>query len=257
MARDRWFSNTPQRGAHTILLTLPHAGGSAGVFRAWQARLGSTIDVRTVRYPGHADRFGEPLATDCRAQAQDIVDALVPLLDRPIALFGHSLGALIAFEIAALLENGHGITPTRLIVSGSPAPHLPSKDALTSTSTDDEIVAALRELDDDNQSTLDNPELRGLFLPVLRADFLMAETYRSARGRALDTPIVALGGVDDVLADSADLDAWADYTNSGFHRADFPGGHFYLFNSSEQAVIARVAALLAEPAPARPVSAPL
>jgi surfactin synthase thioesterase subunit len=244
LAEGRCFAGTRQPAARTMLVALPHAGGSAGAYRDWQAQLGSTIDVLAVRYPGHTGRFSEPLQTDCRQLAAEIaaeiVAAVRPSADRRIVLFGHSVGALIAYEIAGLLERQPGVRLAKLIVSGTAAPHLPDRDGLRSSQSDDEIVAALDDLDDAGAEALHNPELRELLLPILRAGFRVSEDYRPTRGTMLSTPIVAFGGEDDELASPAELDAWAEHTTGSFQRLSFPGGHFFLHNESAQQVVTQL-----------------
>jgi pyochelin biosynthetic protein PchC len=243
---EPWFTATPRTGARRALVAFPHAGAAARVYRDWPARLGAPVEVRAVRYPGHPERFVDDLVTDCRRLAGEIAAALVPTLapEQPVTLFGHSMGALLAYEVGLLLENTYAAPAERVVVSGYPAPHLPGRDTLGSHRTDDEIVAALRDLGDESAFALDDPDLRELFLPVLRADFALSETYRPVPGVTLRGPLIAFGGADDDLATPAEMEAWRPYTTGAFTSTTFPGGHFYLHDESRDDVLAHLATLL-------------
>src|SRR5205085_10328077 len=145
-----------------------------------------------------------------------LTDALRPHLDRPYAVFGHSLGALVAFEWVRELRRRHWPTPELLIVSGRAAPHLPPRQRPIHTLPEAEFRAELARFNGTPAPVLGHDELMRTLLPLLRADFAAAETYEYVAEPALDVPITAVGGSDDPRATAAELDAWREYTRAGF-----------------------------------------
>src|SRR3954469_3637770 len=177
---------TPRPWATTRLICFPHAGGSAVAYRSWTPS--PAVEVHAVQYPGRADRIREPFVTDARQMAKLIVAALAPRQDRPMALFGHSMGALVAYETALLLE-AQGMPPVHLFVSGTRPPHFRGDRDEVSTRTDAGVIAALDELGGSDMEALRDPELRELVLPYIRADFKLVETYEQAPGSRLTVPV--------------------------------------------------------------------
>ncbi len=169
--------------------------------------------------------------------------ALQPALDRPFAFFGHSMGGLVAFEVARRLRE-QGQSPVHLFVSASRAPQLVREDRPIHVLPDHEFMDELRRLNGTPEEVLEHGELMGLLLPMIRADFTALETYRHVPGPPLDCPITALGGADDPSVGRTELQAWQRQTRAAFTLHLFPGDHFYL-NSAEPAVLALVARALA------------
>jgi medium-chain acyl-[acyl-carrier-protein] hydrolase len=155
-------------------------------------------------------------------------EALHPLLDRPFCLFGHSMGALVAFELARRLRAEHGLAPTRLFVSGHGAPQLPDLPTLRYDLPDDEFVAALAHLNGTPPEVFAEPELLELLLPLVRADCEVCDTYEYQAEAPFDFPISAFGGSDDAEVPLAVLEAWREHTTADLDVRLFPGGHFYL-----------------------------
>jgi len=151
----------------------------------------------------------------------------MPLLDKPFALFGHSMGAIISFELARLLRADH-ICPRRLIVSGRGAPHLPQTRTAIYSLAEREFLDALRNLDGTPKEVLDNPELMKVVTPMLRADLQMIETYRYRTAPPLDCPIVIFGGRGDKTVGKEELKAWGSHTTGQNWVHMFPGDHFFL-----------------------------
>ncbi|TQJ52597.1 alpha/beta fold hydrolase [Streptomyces sp. NBC_00080] len=240
MSVGRWFLGGTEPDATARLFAFPHAGGAGGVYRSWQGRMSPRVHVRPVQYPGHMGRFGEPLITRCGPLAEAATAAVLPETDLPVTLFGHSMGALVAFAVAARLEHEHGVKPAHLIVSGAPAPHLPSRASVNATLPDGELIAWLREMGGSDPSVLADDELLGMLLPVLRADLAVGDTFRPYRGAPLSCPVTVLHGNGDALVDVAELDAWAEHTSGRTQRFALPGGHFYLHEESADAVVRRV-----------------
>ncbi|MEV7909371.1 thioesterase II family protein [Streptomyces griseus] len=213
-----------------LLLCFSYAGGNAQTYVRWRRHLGPDIEVRPMQLPGHGERIGETPRHRWDDLLADVRTALTGLTDRrgrPIALFGHSLGALLAFECARILTTEHGIQPVRLLVSGHRAPHLPLREELLHHLPDPEFLAKLSERSRTLRALTD-PEFRKLLLPMLRADFTASETYEFTEGPPLTCPITALGGAQDEDATMAELSAWRRHTTDRFDLAAFEGDHFFI-----------------------------
>ena len=214
----------PHAGVH--LVCLPHAGGSASFYRALAASLPEHIEAIAVQYPGREDRFPEPCVPDPPDLADPLPEALVPLLDRPTALFGHSLGAALGHEIALRLQR-RAAPPAHLFVSAQPAPHHLQPGTIH-LAGDDALLAELRRVGGVAGGLLDDPELRAIVLPAVRADYRAIETYRPVPVPPLDCPVTAFVGTEDPDATIAQARDWAGYTAASFELRVWPGGHFYL-----------------------------
>jgi medium-chain acyl-[acyl-carrier-protein] hydrolase len=214
------------------LFCFPFAGGGAAVFRGWADHLGDGMALLAVLPPGRETRFAEPPLTDFPLLVQRAAAALLPLADRSFALFGHSLGAVVAYEVARVLER-HGAVPAMLFVSGRQAPHLPSRRAPIAHLPDAAFVRGMAELNGTPAEVLASPELIALLLPMLRADFALAEEYRPLPGPRLACAVTALGSHDDRWIDRPGLEAWRDVTEGPFATQVFPGDHFYLLRHGE------------------------
>ncbi|MEU9350969.1 alpha/beta fold hydrolase [Streptomyces griseoloalbus] len=239
-----WFPDPPASGTAGVrLLCLPYAGGSPAMYRAWDKALAGTADVLPLCLPGRAHRWGEPLEHDLRRIADDVTEAAAPLQDdRPLALFGYSLGALLAFEVARGLAR-RGRPPLLLVVAACAPPRecgeLPAKHTLP----DEEFIALLRDMGATPQAILDNEEMIALLLPMLRADFALSDRYRYRPEPPLPTPIVALTGRDDPEAGPAVMAGWARETKMPLRRLDLDGGHLFM-EEDQPTVIALVRAVL-------------
>jgi medium-chain acyl-[acyl-carrier-protein] hydrolase len=218
----------PILAAQTRLVCLPFAGGGASAFRSWARELPSTIEVCAVQPPGHETRFRDPPFTRLQSYVAALADVLTPLFDRPVAFFGHSMGALTGFELARELRRRGGPAPTRLIVSGRAAPHLPPRRNPLHTLPDREFRDELKHLGGTPAAVIDNDELMAVFLPVLRADFTAHETYHLIEEPPLDCPMLAVTGASDMVASPADVDEWRRHTVGPFLMQVFAGDHFYL-----------------------------
>jgi medium-chain acyl-[acyl-carrier-protein] hydrolase len=223
------------------LFCFPYAGGSAAVYRTWPHAFPSDVEVCAVRLPGREARLAEPPFTRADALVPAVAEALEPLLDSPYALFGHSIGALAAFELARELRRRGRALPVRLLLSGARAPERPDPDPPLGHLSDADFLAEVRRrYDAVPAAVLENPELLQLLLPSLRADFALAETYEYREEPALDCTISAYGGLDDPRVREDDLQAWAKYTARPLSVRRFSGDHFFL-HSAEPAVQRAVA----------------
>lgn len=248
--RSCWFSPPRQPSANLLTFCLPYAGGGASNFKNWQPRLQGLTDVCPILLPAREARFRDPPYRRMQPLVDAIVDALQPNLDRPFALFGHSMGALIAFEVARKLERMVGTRQKELVclfVSGSRPPHATWSDAGIYTLPDADFLACLHDRYHAIPDVVrDNPELAQIVLPALRADFELLETYRCEDTSPLVCPIVAYGGARDSTVTADELGTWCRYTTAPFRSRLFPGDHFFL-RTAESDLLADLAAQLTTP----------
>jgi surfactin synthase thioesterase subunit len=226
--------------ARLRLVCLPYAGAGASLFHRWIAALAPGIDVRPVQLPGRENRVHEPALTSVDALVAELADVLVPWLDRPYALFGASMGTLIAFELARTLAVAPVGPPAKLLVAAHRGPRLPDPGPTLHHLPDATFLQELRRLHGTPDDVLTHPELRALLLPLLRADFTLCETYRYEPGPPLPCPIVAFGGQDDREVSRQDLAGWREETRGAFTLRMMPGGHFFV-QTAREAVLAAVA----------------
>ncbi|MGQ9367582.1 thioesterase II family protein [Azospirillum sp. ST 5-10] len=209
------------------LFCLPHSGASAMVYGRWRPALRGHVDVRPVEIPGRGRRFAEAFADDIGELAGRLAQEIRGDLGPRHALFGHSLGALIAFEMAHALRALGAPEPAALIVSGTEAPSRRDDARYAGLTSDAALKERLRSLDGTPDEVLANEELMRLTLPVLRADFAMCARYRHRPRPPLDCPILVLGGRDDEPTPDQ-LGAWRQEGAGGFSMTLFDGGHFFL-----------------------------
>ncbi|MEU6770886.1 alpha/beta fold hydrolase [Streptomyces sp. NPDC046759] len=232
----------PAPDARLRLVCFPHAGGSASFFRDWGHSLPG-IEVYAVCYPGRAERLAEPPPTDLRSVAAEVADACEEVADRPIALFGHSMGAPIALETAAALE-ARNIQPVRLFASGSRnAPYPPP---FTGADSDDAaVVERLLTLGGTDPELAADPEFQELVLPYVRADGRMFHAYAPRPGLCVRCPVTTIAGDAD---EDADLRPWAELTRGGLEEHTVRGDHFYLVSEPPHALIRQSLTAVAAPA---------
>lgn len=219
-----WFRCFRDRPLATHrLLCLPHAGGAASAFRGWPGGLPPAVHHLAVQYPGRADRLAEAPIHRMDALVDGILAGLGALPGLPLTLFGHSMGASVAHELALALER-RGRPVEHLIVSGRPAPTA-QRPGVVHLRGDDALIEDIRGLGGTNTELLDNPEARSLVLPALRADYRLIETYRPTGGRPLTCPVTAFVGDRDTEVGVAAAAAWAEVTEGDFHHVVLPGDH--------------------------------
>jgi medium-chain acyl-[acyl-carrier-protein] hydrolase len=230
----QYWHRKPQ--ARIRLFCFPHAGGGASIFRAWSEQLPLDIEVCPVQLPGREDRLREQPFVNLSALLEALIPALLPYLDMPYALLGHSMGSLISFELArSFHQMAYDRRPIYLFVSGHPAPQIPDPDPPTYHLPDSEFIEALRRLAGTPEELLQNTEFLQLIMPLLRADFALCDTYTYIHGEALDCPISAFGGLQDSEVSHDGIRAWHRQTSGHFQLRFFEGDHFFLYK--EQAAL--------------------
>ncbi|MFD7257533.1 thioesterase II family protein [Streptomyces sp. NPDC059874] len=217
------------------LLCLPHAGGSAGFFHSWGHAFGDDVEVLAVRYPGRQERIAEEPFAELEELAAAISGELDPYLDVPLAVFGHSMGATVGYEITLRLAERHGTAPALLMLSGRKAPHLLTPRA-AAFGSDADLVEEVKRLGGTDAALLDDADLRELVLPAIRADFTAVARYAPRPGVPLPCPVVGYVGDSDPGVAAHEVAAWADLAPRGFALRVLPGGHFYLVDRKAELV---------------------
>ncbi|MGW7578747.1 thioesterase II family protein [Streptomyces sp. NPDC054765] len=225
----RWLRTfQPVASPRLRLVCFPHAGGSASFFRTWPQQFPADWEVSAVRYPGREERIAEPSITSMAELAGRIADGLVPHMTPRTVFFGHSMGASVAHEVAALLAARGAAGPAALLVSGRAAPHRLRRIG-TGDLGDEELLATVSGLGGPGAEVLQDPDLRDLVLPPIRADYGLLEEYAAGpKAPGVDIPVVAYFGTDDPGPTPDDVRAWAELTSARCEARAFPGGHFYL-----------------------------
>ena len=238
-AFDSWIAyRKPCPQARLRLFCFPYAGGGVSIFRAWSDSLPADVEVCPVQLPGRGTRLMESPFTRLSPLIQALAQALLPFLDKPFAFFGHSLGALVSFELARQLRREYAVQPVRLFISADRAPQIPNRDPPIHSLPEGEFLVELRRLNGTPREVLEDEELRQIMLPLLRADFAVYETYGYSTEPPLNCPISAFGGLQDHRVSRGDLEAWRDQTSGSFSLRMFPGDHFFL--NTTQPILLRV-----------------
>ncbi|MFD9574662.1 thioesterase II family protein [Streptomyces sp. NPDC059982] len=223
-----WLRNLTKPSLPRLrLVCFPHVGGGASFFQPWAERTPDDVQLMAVRYPGREDRLLEEPATNMRDLAEPLVRACAGMRDLPLAFFGHSMGAAVAFEVAWRLEREYGAALSCLFVSARPGPGRDGLGLRYHEMTDEELLESISGLGGTRSAVLDNPELRELVLPAIRADYGLIARYRAPSTR-LNAPITVYSGDSDTDVDEAAVAAWSKVTASAFAARSFEGGHFYL-----------------------------
>ena len=227
------FFPRPNPLARLRLFCFPYGGAGASVFRRWPDGLPQFVEVSAIQLPGRENRFRETPFTEIPRLVRSLTDVLSPYLTLPYAFFGHSLGAIIAFELARQLRREKAPGLLHLFVSGKRAPQVPHSLPPIYQLPDKEFVETIhRRYEGIPQAILQDPEVMQVFLPVLRADLSMNDTYIYAEGNPLDCPISCFGGLEDSEVTEEGLLAWRVQTHSSFSLRMIPGNHFFIQSAS-------------------------
>jgi surfactin synthase thioesterase subunit len=227
MTSDLWIRRFhPAPSAPVRLVALPHAGGSASWMFPVSAQMSPAVEVLAVQYPGRQDRRHEPVPGSIAELADGVVAALKPFLDKPIALFGHSMGSMVGYEVGLRLQRA-GRPPVRLFASGRRAPSR-RRDENVHTRDDAGVLAELKRLSGSDMRVLGDPELLPMILPAVRGDYRAVETYHATPGERLDVPVTVLTGDADPMTTMDEAQAWREHTTADCAVHIYPGGHFFL-----------------------------
>lgn len=225
-----WFVRHGCADPALRLFCFPYAGSGASIFRAWANRLPGDVEVCAIQLPGRESRAAEPAHKRLVALVPDLQVAIAPLLDRPFVLFGHSMGALVAFELARQLRQAGAPQPERLCLAAFRAPQLPNPN-IRIYHLPDEVLKSVLAKDGTPREVLDDDELMRAWLPLLRADVELCDTYRYAPEPPLAMPVSVFGGTHDMRVGRADLEQWKVQAGNEFGLTMLPGSHFFLRDS--------------------------
>jgi medium-chain acyl-[acyl-carrier-protein] hydrolase len=231
---NAWFQKSREREQVELkMFCFPYAGGTSSVFSKWANLLPSDVQVIPAELPGRGPRLQESPFLSVPALIDDLLVAILPLLDKPFVLFGHSMGAVIAFELSRALCRRHNRGPKALFVAGRRAPQVPSSEPATYHLPKGEFIKELIELDGTPKEVIENDELMEVMIPMLRADFQLTQTYEYSVAPPLRCPITAYGGLQDHHVPRETLLPWQDMTSSKFSLHMLPGDHFFIRSSQD------------------------
>lgn len=233
---ERWWIRTAPEGETRVrVFFFPFAGGSAGVFHGWGAKLPQGTATAALQMPGRENRLREPAIHSMPEAVDKIIAAMEPLLDVPACLFGYSLGGLMAFETARALRRRNLPQPLQLFIAATQAPQFShSRNPPIHKLPDPELIEEIRRVGGTPEFVLRNPEIMGLIMPMIRADFELLETYHCTTEPQLSMPVVAYGGLEDGEVAPDLLAEWSSQTSSSFRMKFFPGAHFFLRTAADE-----------------------
>ena len=231
--RTPWFvTRRPNPNAYLRLFCFPYSGAGASVYNSWGERLPATVELHAVQLPGRETRLAEPLCEQLPPLIKAAATAMLPYIDQPFALFGHSMGALFSFELTRYLRRHHQVQPQHLFVSGHGAPQLARLQLPIHELPKQEFIAALRRYNGTPEAVFAHAELLDLLLPILRADFALYETYVYEPDEPFTCPLSVFGGLQDHEAPYARLEPWHEQTQGAYTLEMFSGDHFYFNRES-------------------------
>lgn len=229
---ERWLERTRGRAAPRLrLFCFPYAGGGTTIFRDWARDLALDVEVCAIRLPGREQRYSEPAFR----RAEQVVDSLTPilagLLDLPFAMFGHSMGAILAYEVARAIKAAAGVEPLALFASARRAPDSPPRGRNRHALPRDELIDELKAFNGTPAEVFQSEEFLELILPMLRSDLELVESYMSRPGTRLSCPVIAIGGSKDPDVSPQELAGWETVTAGPFRSMVLDGDHFFINNA--------------------------
>jgi len=235
VTKNLWCRVLPSSAACTVrLFCIPYAGGGANVFADWHKALPDYVEVCLITLPGREERLRELPYTRMPLMIKALWRGIHELLDMPCVFFGHSMGALIAFELAHYAQQKEIDVPSHLVVGGHRAPHLPSREGPMHALSEESFIDKLREYSGTPELLLTHPDFQKIYMPLLRADFAVCETYQYQSRGALNCPITVLSGNADPDTNAFEVASWKDHTVSTLKQKEFKGNHFFIHDSHKQ-----------------------
>jgi len=232
-SHDKWIVRyQPNDQARMRLFCFPYAGGRASIFRSWQDALPSDVELCGIQPPGREDRLAEPAYTRLTPLIQTLAEAIYPYLDRPFAFYGHSMGALVSFELARQLRRVYDRHPVRLYLAAYRAPQLPNPN-IKIYRLPSEVFKVILRADGIPETVLQNEELMQVMLPTLRADYELCDTYEYREEAPLACPFSLFGGLEDVRISQADIEAWPIHSRATCDLSMLPGSHLFLHTAQD------------------------
>ena len=229
VSRTPWllpFSN--KKSARVKMFCFPYAGGSASIYRSWSDALGETVEVLGIQLPGRENRLFEQPIDRVQTAVEQVATNIQPFLDKPYLIYGHSMGAIVGFELARYLQQTAPLAPSHLILSSYRAPHLPNRHERIHQLETPQFLSKIESLNGASPIFFQDQELIQLALPMLRADFKLHETYTYVPDTPLSCPMTVLGGTDDSRISEEELSGWEQHTTNIFSLHMLTGGHFFI-----------------------------
>lgn len=237
--KNSWFiKQKPNKKADLRLICFPYAGGSASTYMSWANSLPENVELVIIQAPGRGIRIAEQAFSNMYSLVNELISVIPSVLDKPYILFGHSMGSRVAFELMHQLKVVKQPLPLHFIASGSRGPHIKATNKPIYQFSDDDFINELKILNGTPQAVLDNKELMEMFLPLLRADFEVSDTYCYQGNGKFDCPISVLTGEDDDISID-DLNAWGKWFESELELYSIAGDHFFI-DSHKEAVLNKV-----------------
>jgi medium-chain acyl-[acyl-carrier-protein] hydrolase len=231
LTKSQWLPlRRTNANASVRLFCFPYAGGNESAFRHWQQNLPESIEVLPVQLPGRGGRMKEPPYSELQPLVRAAREALAAEMEKPFAFFGHSMGGLIAFELARELRKQHGVQPVHLFISAKCSPRQGPEDPAVGQLSDAALIEVLKRYEGTARELLNDPELMQLILPIIRADMAVCDSYVYEPGPPLECPITVFGGLEDHVCSRACLESWQEHTQGTFTLRMLPGGHFFINN---------------------------
>jgi medium-chain acyl-[acyl-carrier-protein] hydrolase len=236
-SKTLWFEHLSREKQPALrMFCFPYAGGSSQVFRTWQRYFPPEIDLCLAHLPGRGPRISEKAYTSLQSLVSALAEHLCDQIDIPFVFYGHSMGSLISFELARELFRKYNTGPRHLFLSGRYAPQWPKNERATFSLPEDEFIAEVRDLNGTPDELLNDPETRQLFLPLLRADFQLVQTYKYQKDQPLPCPLTIYGGLQDRRVPVESLRDWSSHSISDCKVRMFNGDHFFIRSCEKEFV---------------------
>lgn len=231
-----WYLEYKKNSSASVrLFCFHHSGGGASFYYPWINHLSPSIEMIAVQLPGRENRFTEPLNNSVKDIVAQLSARFDVYTDKPFFVFGHSLGALMSWEFTKSIHQLYSIHPCHMIISATKAPHLPFRmNNLNRFNDNNDLKEQLKIYNGIDERLLNNEELLDLFLPIVRSDFSIYESYSYSESKPLPCDILALSGIDDKTVTPEEIFAWDKYTEGKFELLSFPGGHFFLRDNQKR-----------------------